>query len=211
MKLNLLFILFFFLGSNSVNAQGDLDDIFDDGDATPNLDILVSTDLVTAFSGAINIYGDIIFSQKYGVQVGLGVMPLGYIMDFSQAISSGGAVSGIQRNVQKGTFIDLGFKYIQTYDDSHNWYYYGSFRRWAYSTGPIDSTATIVTTALEKRIKITAGSGYSYKVFDKIGFDAHFGAYLGLYKYEAVPSTGNAPSLAILSGMDIGLGVFYNF
>ena len=60
-----------------------------------------------------------------------------------------------------------------------------------------------------KKIKIGGGTGYAYKPFDYIGFDAHFGIFAGLFN---VTETGSVePLRRFVNGFDLGIGAYYNF
>jgi len=88
----------------NLSAQDDLDDIFDDGDSNSDIDIAVGTDLITLIAGTFNVYGEIDFKQKVGFQLGLGLVPFGYSMDYSRPTSFNDDTFGLNRNI-KGDFI----------------------------------------------------------------------------------------------------------
>ena len=188
-------------------AQEGLDDIFDDGDNNSSIDISVGTDLITTIGGTFNVYSELHFKQSLGVQFGLGVIPFGYLMDFSNPgeILEGGD-DQFNRNINKGFYYNIGFKYIKSMGDAFSYYYYGEFKRWSYT-----EALSLVTEETIKgiRTKVNFGIGYSLMPFDNIGFDAHTGIFLGSNKKEDNDNITISKSPAI--GFDFGLGAFYRF
>lgn len=190
----------------------DLDEIFDDGDNTANLDILVGTDLVTNLAGTINVYGEVNYLEKVGLQLGVGFLPLGYILDVSnpsEALTGSG--DSFNQNVVKGFFFNVGGKYIQTRNSGiFNVYYYLELKRWRFTENPIISITGMETQQIRGvRSKYNFGMGYSILPFDRIGFDAHLGAFLGIYRNEDLVGGGTSANGQV--GFDLGLGAFYKF
>ncbi|MCC7454489.1 MAG: hypothetical protein IT222_10015, partial [Crocinitomix sp.] len=84
MKLNFLSLFLALIAySTSICAQEDLDAVFDDGDETNGFGIAVGSDLVTLGTGTLNVFGEFTVLDRVGVVAGVGTMPLGVIMDFT--------------------------------------------------------------------------------------------------------------------------------
>jgi hypothetical protein len=206
MKKFLLSLCALILFSCNLTAQDDLDDIFDDGDSNSDIDIAVGTDLITLIAGTFNVYGEFDYKQKVGLQIGLGVVPFGYSMDFSRPALFSDDTYGLNRNIKGGFYYNVAFKYIQSYSDAFKWYYYGEFKRWSMTEMNTAGTEEIANL---KKLNGAVGTGYAFKPFDYIGFDAHLGIFLGLFKETETGSVN--PQLLVLNGFDLGIGAYYNF
>lgn len=206
MKKVLLSILMTMFFVWNTSAQKELDDIFDDGDSNANIDIAIGTDLITTIAGTINIYAEIDFVQKIGLQAGIGLVPFGYNLDFSRPTLFNDETYGLNRNISGGFYYNIAGKYIQAYGDAFKWYYYAEFKRWSMTETNQNGSAEISNI---KKLKGTFGTGYAYKPFNNIGFDAHLGVFVGVFSQTETGATDSP--VGFLNGFDFGLGAYYNF
>lgn len=202
MTLRIIFFIGLILHSITNFAQEDLDDIFDDGKSTSDIQFSVSTDVITTIGGTVNLYGEAVFKEKAAIFCGLGVTPFGYLADFSNLSHLFDPNSAIQNNMSTGLFYDLGMKYLATFG-SFSYYYYASLKHWGWQTASDPSIDN-----KNKRNKFNFGVGYAYNPIPKIGFDLHLGVYLGSQELNVIDSPYGKKSF--VTGFDLGIAVKYN-
>lgn len=215
MKFKILIVLSLF-ALNSF-SQEDLEDIFDDGVANPDWTINVGLDAATLIGGTVHLNGNIYFKDKAGLQVGLGFLPFGYILDVSSpfGVLDDDEDRQARYDINGGTHMNLAFKYVKSYSDTYKWYFYGMYKGWKFSrtekvipVDPFNPTSKTLNIDVKRR-KYNIGSGITLTPFDHIGFDLRGGVYLGSNKFD--DGETNYPRTAIFNGFDVGLGVFYQF
>ncbi|MBI3134332.1 MAG: hypothetical protein HYZ14_06605 [Bacteroidetes bacterium] len=196
-------------------AQDDMDDIFDDG--VSNSHVAVGTDLVTDFSGTINLYANLKPADFFRAQLGIGFMPLGSYTDFmnlprredlpiKDTLISGGFYYALGAHLVRETSL-AGFDY----------FYYLDFKHWSYTAQSMYDM---------KRYKACFGMGYAYQVAGGLSFDMHLGVYMGHEKVTANEDFSTSSEAfyhgmyfsevgdigkTFLNGFDFGIGVNYNF
>lgn len=207
MKLNFLFVTLascFF--SVNVNAQDDLDAVFDDGDNTRGFDVFVGTDLITAAGGTLNLYSEFRIKKMVSVFAGVGTSPFGFLADYSsiEVIFNDGDFEPVSRNVIKSHFFDFGLKYTLNSINYVPFYIYVDYKKWGWSYDSIDLTGDLAA-----RNKYTGGLGHLFVVSNKIGIDLHLGVFLGKEKYN--PAGPGKISVSDYYGLDLGLNISYIF
>jgi hypothetical protein len=85
-------------------------------------------------------------------------------------------------------------------------YYYGESKNWSMSEVNVVSEVEVATI---KRNKFSFGTGYAYKPFSNIGFDAHIGIFAALERRAEI--TDLSSLLFFRNGFDLGIGAYYNF
>lgn len=205
MKNLLLFFSIFLVCS--LTAQEDLDDIFDDGQRSGEVDVIAGTDVLTFSGGTPNIYGEFRFKDKVGIQVGVGMLPFGYLADFSNPGILFDGDLPIERDIRFGSFYNVGFKYFSNlFGPTFDMYYYADFKRWKYR---YDFEVDIVEEfdPVNFRRKFNFGVGYNLIPFDHIGFDFHLGIFMGRNRQDIIGANNTFQERII--GFDVGLCAFY--
>ncbi len=205
MKILIPLTCVFLLSISNLNAQeDDLDAIFDDGNANRKFGLNLGMDAITLMAGTLNVYGEAIVKEKIGVFVGTGIMPFGYLADFSdpQVLLSQSGTS-ITRNFTRGRFLDLGMKLLQK-SGSFSYYYYLGFKYWH-----LDTESNTYGKLINSIRKLTLGAGYTFSPMNHFQFDLHGGAYVGFIDKKKVNNQNVTLDLRV--GFDLGFSMFYKF
>ena len=213
MKLKFLnFFVVLIAYSSSICAQEDLDAIFDDGDETNGFGIAVGSDLVTLGTGTLNVFGEFTLLDRVGIFAGIGTMPLGTIMDFTNPDIIGNPEDDnlFIRGLTKPFYYNIGLKYIETRGFIPI-YVYSEFKNWRWIPADLAYENAIIN-----RRKINFGVGHEFFLFDRIGCDIHTGTFLGLLAIKSLVSDdpnnlqyGPNSTYDIFIGFDLGLSLKY--
>lgn len=205
MKIVITLTCIFLFSILNLNAQEeDLNAIFDDGNANRKLGLNLGIDAITLMAGTLNIYGEAIVKEKFGLFVGTGIMPFGYLADFSDPkflLSQSG--TALTRNFTRGRFLDAGMKLLQK-SGSFSYYYYLGFKYWHFDE-PSNTNGTLINSIR----KLTLGAGYTFSPTNHFQFDLHGGAYVGAIDKKTV--TNQNVTLDLRVGFDLGFSMFYKF
>ncbi len=216
MKLNFLSLFVALVAySTSICAQEDLDAVFDDGDETNGFGIAVGSDLVTLGTGTLNVFGEFTVLDRVGVVAGVGTMPLGVIMDFTNPDIIGNPEDNnlFITGITKPLYYNFSLKYIET-RALIPFYVYGEIKKWNWISSNFDYVG-----GKYKRSKINFGMGYMFNTSENIVFEAHTGIFLGQLRYFAIVdetdpnfnpfAMGNTYDIFI--GFDLGLNLKFEF
>ncbi|MFT5823006.1 MAG: hypothetical protein ACI8ZM_004265 [Crocinitomix sp.] len=189
--------IYFILTLTSTFGQKNLDD-----NKPKSIEIIFGTDVLTGWGGTPNIYAEVHFMEKVGVQFGYGLTTFTYLADIANLFVIFEPKTAVVRNIDFGTFYNFGFRYL-TEDIWRNYtrYFYFDFKRWNYQLNGVDDKDYF-------RRKGSFGAGRLYSPNDKLGIDAHMGLFLGKDWHEK-EAGGQKLGDKILSGFDLGLTLFY--
>lgn len=176
------------------------------------VDISIGTNILSTFSGNLNINSEVTLFKIFSIDAGMGMMPFGYFYDFANRNEFDQIGSVTRIDIERGRNISIGMKRLFTNGKS-DWfmgYFEIRMRKWhyelninnPYSLNPADNFTK------GNRFKLSLGYGLQKFVNSNLGIDACFG--LSFIQDEFMTRNMGEFSLFESSGsLNLSLNIFY--